>query len=231
VQWNILNNYKSDFLKHIKSSDIPKVRMLWESIPVHLAKEKKKFVYKEIKTGGRAAEFENALDWLVQTGLVHKVSKVNEAKMPLISYENKEHFKLFMLDIGLLGAMANLDISAFFSAEQEVFSEFKGALAEQFALQELKTLKRMPIYYWASESGKAEVDFVLQMKNSIIPLEIKSSAHVKSKSLAVYMQKYKPECAIRASLKNYGKDENLLSLPLYLMREHFMHQNTTKSFL
>jgi predicted AAA+ superfamily ATPase len=188
--------------------------MLWDSIPIHLAKEKKKFVYKEIKQGGRAAEFENALDWLVNTGLVYKVSKTEEAKIPLVAYEERSSFKIYMLDTGLLSAHANLDIKTFFSTEYDVFKEFKGAIAEQFVLQELK-LKKIPVFYWSNSTGKAEVDFVIQNEDKIIPIEVKSGESAKAKSLGVYIEKYKPQTAIRASLSNYKKRDSLIDVPLY----------------
>ncbi|MDR2584289.1 MAG: AAA family ATPase [Fibromonadaceae bacterium] len=218
IQEQILSSYKEDFLKHIKGVDIPKVRMLWDSIPVHLAKEKKKFIYKEIKQGGRAAEFENALDWLVNTGLVYKISCTEEAKIPLVAYEERNSFKLYMLDIGLLAASAKLDVKTFFSKNHEVFKEFKGALAEQFVLQELKP-KNIPISYWSNSTGKAEVDFVVQYEDKIIPIEVKSGESSKSKSLGVYIEKYNPQIAIRTSLSNYEKRGNLLNIPLYAIGE------------
>ena len=214
IQDNILSNYKEDFFKHIKSSDIPKVRMLWDSIPVHLAKEKKKFVYKEIKQGGRASEFENAMDWLVNTGLIYKISNTHEAKLPLIAYEERDSFKIYMHDVGLLAASAKLDIKTFFSAEHDIFREFKGAMAEQFVLQELKP-KNFHTCYWSNSTGKAEVDFIIQYKDKILPLEVKSGENVKAKSLGVYMEKYKPQIAVRCSVSKYVRKENLIDIPLY----------------
>jgi predicted AAA+ superfamily ATPase len=216
VQEVILNNYKQDFTKHINAVNIPKVRMLWDSIPVHLAKEKKKFIYKEVKSGGRASEFENAMNWLVSTGLVYKVDRTTTPRMPLSAYEDREHFKIYMLDVGLLGAKAGLDFSMFMSGDKTMFTPFKGALAEQFVLQELKVSGNMPIYYWGSESGKAEVDFIMQYKNEIIPIEVKSAVNTKSQSLSVYMEKYQPAHAVRVSLKNPGMIKRLLSVPLYI---------------
>jgi predicted AAA+ superfamily ATPase len=217
IQELILSNYKNDFTKHISAVNIPKVRMLWDSIPAHLAKEKKKFVYKEVKTGGRASQFENAMDWLVSTGLVYKINRTATPKIPLSAYEDRDHFKIYMLDMGLLGAKAGLDFSTLMSGDKTVFTEFKGALAEQFVLQEIKVLDNLPIYYWGNESGKAEVDFLIQYKNEIIPIEVKSSVNTKSQSLSVYMEKYQPAHAVRVSLKNAGITKNLLSIPLYLM--------------
>jgi predicted AAA+ superfamily ATPase len=217
VQEIILNNYKNDFSKHISAANIPKVRMLWDSIPVHLAKEKKKFIYKEVKADGRASEFENAMNWLISTGLVYKVDRTATPKIPLSAYEEREHFKIYMLDVGLLGAKAGLDFSIFLSGDKTMFTEFKGALAEQFVLQELKVLGNSPIYYWGNESGKAEVDFIMQHKNEIIPIEVKSSVNTKSQSLSVYLEKYQPGHAVRISLKKFGQSGGLLSVPLYMI--------------
>jgi len=217
VQEKILGSYKNDFSKHIKGTDIPKVRMLWDSIPLHLAKEKKKFMYKEIKIGGRAAAFENALDWLVNTGLVYKIDRTCEAKLPLIAYADREAFKVYMLDTGLLSAAAGLDVTSFYDANPLVFKEFKGAITEQFVLQELKTLASMPICYWGRDEGKSEVDFVVQFQNEIIPIEVKSGVNKKSKSLDIYRKLYNPARAVRVTLNNYGKQGGLYSVPLYMI--------------
>jgi predicted AAA+ superfamily ATPase len=220
VQENILSSYKEDFSTRVKGSDIPKVRMLWNSIPIHLAKGKKKFMYKELKQGGRATEFENALNWLVNAGLVYKVPKTSEASIPLSAHEDQNSFKLYMLDTGLLAAAAKLDIKTFFSSEHNVFKEFNGAIAEQFAVQELKP-KNLPLCYWLNSTGKAEMDFVVQHEGKIIPIEIKNEENTKAKSLAVYMNKYKPGAAIKSSLQKYAKTENLLSIPLYMLGDFF----------
>ena len=217
VQENILDSYKSDFSRHIKGVDIPKVRMLWDSLPVHLSKEKKKFIYKEIKTGGRASEFENAMDWLVQTGLVYKISKTNEPKLPLSSYAEREILKLYMLDVGLLSAKSTLDIKTFYESNHEVFKEFKGAITEQYIAQELKILGSLPIFYWGSATGKAELDFIFQYGNDIVPVEVKSDLNKKSLSLNVYREKYRPKQAIRTSLNHFGIDQGLYSIPLYMI--------------
>jgi len=216
VQEKILNNYKNDFTKHIKGTDIPKVRMLWDTIPVHLSKEKKKFMYKEIKTGARAAAYENALDWLVNTGLVHKVDRISEARLPLAAYADREAFKIYMLDTGLLSAAAGLDIKTFYEPNPLVFKEFKGAITEQFVLQELKTLHKLPVCYWGQDEGKSEVDFVVQWQNEIVPIEVKSGIHKRSKSLDIYRELYKPAHAVRSSLNNFGIADGLYSIPLYM---------------
>ena len=182
-----------------------------------IAKEKKKFVFRELKTGGRAAEFENAMYWLVSTSLVYKIDRTSTPKFPLSAYGEREHFKIYMLDTGLLGAKAGLDTSALVSDDKKVFTEFKGAMAEQFVLQELKASGKTPIFYWGNESGKAEVDFLIQHKNKIIPIEVKSSVNTKSQSLSVYREKYNPALAVRISLKNTGMNSGLFSIPLYLI--------------
>jgi len=157
------------------------------------------------------------MNWLVGTGLVHKVDRTTDAKIPLSRYLEREYFKLYMLDVGLLAAKARLDISTFLTSENGIFNEFKGALAEQFALQELKALTKFPVFYWGNASGKAEVDFIVQYKNEIVPIEVKSSVNTKSQSLSVYIEKYHPENAVRVSLKNYGRNGKLLSVPLYMI--------------
>ena len=217
VQVEILNNCKNDFSRHIKGTDVPKVRMLWDTIPLHLSKEKKKFIYKEIKIGARAAAYENALDWLVNTGLVFKVDRISEAKLPLAAYANRDAFKIYMLDVGLLSAAAVLDIKTFFEPDPIVFKEFKGAITEQFVLQELKTLAGLPICYWGRDEGKSEVDFIVQWQNEVVPIEVKSGIHKRSKSLDIYRDFYNPAHAIRVSLNNFGMAGSLYSIPLFMI--------------
>jgi predicted AAA+ superfamily ATPase len=217
IQNLILNEYKNDFSKHIKGTDIPKVRMLWDSIPFHLAREKKKFIYKDVKVGGRASEFENAMDWLVQTGLVYKVPRTLEIKLPLSRNEEREVFKLYMNDIGLLCAKADVNLADFYSDNPKIFSDFNGALTEQYVCQELRTSFEKLLFYWGRDKGAAEVDFVMQYKGEIIPIEVKSSYNKRSQSLDVYMDLYKPKIAIKTSLRNIGNEGALHSIPLYLI--------------
>ena len=186
TQNGILEDYKKDFSKHITPNDIPKVRMLWDSIPSHLAREKKKFIYKDIKSGGRASEFENALDWLVNTGLVYKIKRTLSPKLPLARDQVREAFKLFMLDTGLLCAKTNVDISLFYIAEPRIFDDFHGALTEQYVCQELKCSTANPIFYWGRDKGDAEIDFIMQHKNEVVPIEVKSGKNTQAKSLSVY---------------------------------------------
>jgi predicted AAA+ superfamily ATPase len=191
--------------------------MLWDSIPVHLSKEKKKFIYKEINSGARASAYENALDWLVNTGLVHKVDRVNDAKLPLAAYADRSAFKIFMLDTGLLSAATGLDIRTFYEPDPMVFKEFKGAITEQFVLQELKTLARLPVCYWGREEGKSEVDFIVQWQNEIVPIEVKSGIRKKSKSLEIYRELYNPARSVRTTLNNFGITGGLFSIPLFMI--------------
>jgi predicted AAA+ superfamily ATPase len=191
--------------------------MLWDSIPLHLAKEKKKFMYKEIRTGARAAAYENALDWLVNTGLVYKVDRTSEAKLPVAAYADREAFKVYMLDTGLLAAASRLDITTFYDPNPLVFKEFKGAITEQFVLQELKTLGAIPICYWGRDEGKSEVDFVVQWRNEIVPIEVKSGIRTQSKSLDIYRELYHPARTIRTTLKGFGLNGDLYSIPLYMI--------------
>ena len=221
VQNEILQNYKSDFSRHILPYDIPKVRILWDSIAVHLAREKKKFVYKDVKTGGRASEFENAMNWLVNTGLVYKVNRTLTPNLPLARDQEREAFKLFMLDTGLLCAKINVDITAFYEAEPRIFHDFHGAVSEQYVCQEIKANYQNPLFYWGRDKGAAEVDFLMQYKNEIIPIEVKSERHTQSKSLKVYMEEYKPKIAVKTSLKNYGVNNALHSVPLYMIGSFF----------
>jgi len=217
AQEKIINNYKNDFSKHIKGTDIPKVRMLWDTIPAHLSKEKKKFMYREINSGARASAYENALDWLVNTGLVHKVDRVNDAKLPLAAYADRNAFKIYMLDTGLLSAATGLDVRTFYEPDPMVFKEFKGALTEQFVLQELKTLASLPVCYWARDEGKSEVDFVVQWRNEIVPIEVKSGIRKKSKSLEIYRNIYNPAHSVRTSMNNFGIADGLYSIPLFMI--------------
>jgi predicted AAA+ superfamily ATPase len=223
IQNLILETYKADFSKHIKGTDIPKVRMLWDTIPVHLAREKKKFIYKDIKTGGRASEFENALDWLVHTGLVYKVNRALEAKIPLSRDVEREAFKLFMLDVGLLCAKSDVNTVDFYIDKTKIFSNFHGALTEQYVCQQLKAAcvdkgsRGKELFYWGRDKGAAEVDFLMQYKGEIIPIEVKSTYNTRSQSLDVYMDLNKPKIAVKTSMKNLGQAGPLHSIPLYML--------------
>ncbi len=216
IQRQILSNYERDFSKHVPKITFPKLKLLWESIPNQLAKEHKKFVYNYIKEGARAREYENAMAWLKDCGLVYKINAITKPEMPLKAYENIFNFKLFVLDIGLLSALTKLSVKILLE-ETSIFSEFKGALTEQYVLQQLKTLnsETIDIFYWSNENSTAEVDFIIQTDNYIIPMEAKAGLNLKAKSLKSYREQFKPQISIRTSLANYKKTDDLYDIPLY----------------
>ncbi len=214
IQERILIAYEQDFSKHAPSDIVPRVRMLWNSIPAQLTKENKKFIYGLIKEGSRAKEYELAMLWLTDCGLVHKVHRVNTPNIPLKGYEDLKAFKLFVLDVGLLSCMVRLNQSTLLDGNK-LFKEFKGALTEQYVLQQLKTIKSLDVYYWANEHGNAEIDFLVDEGNNIIPIEVKAEINLQAKSLKTYRNKYNPNISIRTSMADYKKEEGLLNLPLY----------------
>jgi predicted AAA+ superfamily ATPase len=215
VQKRIIADYEDDFSKHTGMAMGEKTLRLWNSIPAQLSREKKKFVYNDIKTGAKGRDFRSPLFWLSRCGLIYQVSRVSLPHYPLVSYEEPEHFKLYMLDVGLLSAMCALDIGAFLEPDAAVFDHFHGALAEQYAVQELKALGDVPVFYWAREgSAKAEVDFVIQEGDMVIPLEVKAARNLKAKSLKIFIEAYKPKIALRVSLADYGTGGAVIDLPL-----------------
>lgn len=213
-QLNILTSYEQDFSKHAPNEIVPRIRLVWQSLPSQLAKENRKFTYGNLKKGARAREFELAIEWLTNAGIVHKVNRCNKPGMPLIAYAVLSDFKLFLLDVGLLAAMGNLDVHTLIN-EQSLFEEFKGALTEQYVLQQLKSIDQLPIYYWSAEKATAEIDFLIQYHNLIIPIEVKAAENLKAKSLKTYHQKFSPEFSIRTSLSDFRKEDWLVNLPLY----------------
>lgn len=216
IQKTILMAYEQDFSKHVPHSTVPKLRMLWNSISSQLAKENKKFIYGLIRQGARAKDYETALTWLCDCGLVYKVNRISKSGLPLKAYEDIGAFKLFMSDVGLLSAMCELDVKTLLEGTV-IFEEFKGALTEQYVLQQLKTLKDLPIYYWTSDSGIAELDFIVQINGKIIPIEALASINLQAKSLKTYREKYVPEISIRTSIADYKYSEGLYDIPLYLI--------------
>lgn len=212
LQNNILKDYENDFSKHIPRDQVERTRLLWNAIPSQLVKENKKCVYGRIKQGARSKDFEIALNWLIDSGLVYKVSRVTEPKMPLKAYEDVTSYKLFLLDVGLLGAMTELDARSLLENDK-LFNDYNGALTEQYVLQEFKTLRELPIFYWSS--NRAELDFVIQLKNEIIPVEAKATVNLQAKSLKSFRQKYAPKISIRTSLADYEENSGLFNIPLY----------------
>ena len=214
IQKNILYAYEYDFSKHAPVEIVPRIKMLWQSIPAQLSKENKKFIYGAVKHGGRAKEFELALAWLTDCGLVHKVQRISRPFIPLTSYVDLAAFKLFIVDVGLLTAMGRIDSRTLLEGNF-IFSEFKGAITEQFVLQHLKTQKSMEVFYWLSESSIAEIDFVIQLNGSVIPIEVKAEENLQSKSLKSYHNKFAPSNCIRTSMSDYRKESWLTNVPLY----------------
>lgn len=211
---NILNAYKLDFSKHIESKNIPKIGFIWESIPSQLSRENKKFLYQAVKTGARAREYEDALLWLSRAGLVHKVFRNTSPSLPLSAYDDLTAFKIYMVDVGLLRRLSLLDPIAIKEGDR-LFTEFKGALSENFVLQSLVRQFETPLRYWTS-GNQAEIDFLIQHKNTIIPVEVKSDSSVRGRSLTLFTQKFKSEIRIRYSLKNLKYDDGLLNIPLFM---------------
>ena len=214
IQNKILRLYEFDYLKHAPNKEVPRVRVLFDSIPTQLAKENKKFFYGLLRKGARAGEYETALNWLSGSGLTHKKSRISRPDMPLNTYEDLKAFKLYMPDIGLLSNMIGLDAVSLLKGNN-VFSDFNGALTEQFIYQQLKQSGNMPLYYWTNDKGNAEIDFVVQPDINIIPIDAKLSKNLNAKSLKVYREYFKPEIAVRISLTEYKKQDGLMTLPLY----------------
>lgn len=213
IQREIIDSYLLDFAKHCSPADIPKVNRVWESVPSHLGKENKKFIFSRVRPGVRAREYENALQWLVDAGLVNKSYQVTAPKQPLKTYSNHNIFKVFTLDVGLLGAMSNIPASILIEGDR-LFTEFKGAFVENYVAQQLIGHFQVDIFYWTSE-GSAEVDFLVEHERNIVPLEAKAGINPQSKSVRVYRQKFSPDTIMRASLLNLKQDGDIINLPLY----------------
>lgn len=222
VQNEILSNYENDFSKHVPASLAAKLSLLWDSIPQQLSKENKRFIYKDVKANMRARDLESALDWLRRAGLIYRVERINEPAIPIGAYRDGA-FKLYFLDVGLLGAKCELEISTILE-KNAIFREFKGALTEQFVQQELRAESSLTPHYWQSDTARAEIDFVIQAVMNVVPIEVKAEHNTKAKSLVTYCRKYHPSLAIRVSMNDYalhsldtGQENNttLLDLPLY----------------
>ena len=220
VQNEILESYKNDFSNHPPKEIVKRMLMLWESIPAQLAKENKKFIYTAVKSGARARDFETAIQWLCDAGVVYKVTRVRSGEMPLRGFEDMDAFKLYTLDIGLHGAMAGLDANTLVQGN-ELFMQYKGALTEQYAQQEMRCMNDMEIHYWTPDDSRAEMDFVVQHAGEVIPVEVKAEQHLRAKSIAVYIQQNNPKRIIRTSLAPYKQGEIVTDVPLYAFRQTF----------
>lgn len=214
LQQTILDSYDRDFSKHAPIAEVPRIRMIWRSVPAQLAKENKKFIYGVVKEGARAKDFELAIEWLIDAGLIYKVSRVKKAGIPLSAYEDFSAFKLFLLDTGLMGAMSGLPPQALLEGNV-LFSDYKGAITEQYVLQQLKSVKGLSIYYWSSDTSRGELDFLLQKDVSVIPVEVKAEENLQSKSLRFFVEKNAGLHGVRFSMSDYRKQEWIINYPLY----------------
>ena len=214
LQQTILDSYDRDFSKHAPIAEVPRIRMIWRSVPAQLAKENKKFIYGVVKEGARAKDFELAIEWLIDAGLIYKVSRVKKAGIPLSAYEDFSAFKLFLLDTGLMGAMSGLPPQALLEGNV-LFSEYQGAITEQYVLQQLKSVKGLSIYYWSSDTSRGELDFLLQKDVSVIPVEVKAEENLQSKSLRFFVEKNAGLHGVRFSMSDYRKQEWMINYPLY----------------
>lgn len=223
VQKDILAAYQIDFSKHAPKSDVMHIHEVWESVPNQLAKENKKFMFSAIKKSARAREYESAIQWLKQAGLLYCVEKISKPAYPLKAYAEKDNFKVYLLDVGLLSAMTGVPISSV-NANEKILQEFKGAITENYVLQSLVN-GLGDLYYWNS-TGSAEVDFLIENASDIFPLEVKSGTTKKKKSLQVYRQKYQPPLALRTNPMNFDLGDNFTNIPLYaislLMNDSFL---------
>ena len=222
AQNEILSNYANDFSKHVPAMLAAKLSLLWESIPHQLAKENKRFIYKEVDSKMRARDLESAMDWLFRAGLIYRVDRINEPSLPIGAYRDGA-FKLYFLDVGLLGAKCELEVSTILE-KSAIFKEFKGALTEQFVQQELRAESQISPHYWQSDTFRAEVDFVIQTSMNVVPIEVKAEHNTKAKSLLNYCRKYKPVLAVRISMNDFSENNletsettntTLLDIPLY----------------
>jgi predicted AAA+ superfamily ATPase len=217
IHQQILFSYEQDFSKHVPITQIPRIRSIWSSIPAQLARENKKFSPGMVKKGSRLGDYEIALQWLLDCGLIYKVKQVNKPGIPLENYVSG-FFKIFIHDVGLLSSMSEIDVKTLLEGNR-IFSEFKGALTEQYVKQEM-IAKGISLYYW-SNSGKAEVDFVFKHGSDIYPIEVKAEENLQSKSLKVYCGKYNPPHALRTSMKDFRKEDWLMNVPLYAIGVDF----------
>ena len=214
IQSEIVRQYEGDFGKHIDAKTLPRIRMVWDSIPMQLAKENKEFFFGQIKKGARSTDFEIAIQWLLDCGLVYKVNRVNEPHMPLKAYMNMSAYKLFMLDVGLLGALSELPAETILEGN-DIFIGFKGALTEQYVLQQLISDTDYTPYYYGTDKATFEQDFLIQKERNIVPIEVKAETNIHSQSLKAYCDKFHPEEAVRFSTLKYKKQEWMVNIPLY----------------
>lgn len=214
IQKNLLNYYQQDFSKHAKISLVPRLNLVWNSIPMQLAKENKKYIYGQVREGARAKDFELAIQWLLDCGLIHKVHRVKKLSLPLKAYMDLDAFKIYMLDVGLLLAMADLDASVIIDGNR-IFTEFKGALTEQYVLQQMIAELGVEPYYYTTANSTGKIDFMLQAPGSVIPVEVKAEENLRAKSLRAFCEKYHPQHAVRTSMSDFREQDWMTNIPLY----------------
>ena len=214
IQIRLLEAYEQDFSKHAPSNIVPRIRQLWNNITTQLAKENKKFIYGLVREGARAREYEIALSWLIDCGLVYQINRVTTSKIPLSAYQDFNAFKLYLLDVGLLSAMARIDAKTLLDGN-DIFEEFKGSLTEQYVLCQLKEFTDLDIFYWSSDTSTSELDFIAQIGRDNVPIEVKANENLQAKSLKYFVQKYNTQFNVRTSMSDYRKDDWLTNIPLY----------------
>ncbi|MCD8149203.1 MAG: AAA family ATPase [Clostridiales bacterium] len=214
VHQRLILAYEQDFSKHAPKEVVPRIQMVWDGIPSQLAKENKKFIYSVLREGARAKDFELAIQWLRDCGLCYKVGRVKKGAMPLKAYQDFPAFKLYLVDVGLLAAMADLDAKTLLKGN-DIFTEFKGALTEQYVCQQILSELDTMTYYWSAEASSGEVDFVLQHEGSIIPVEVKAEENLNAKSLKSFVTSYHLSYGVRTSMSDFRKQEKLINVPLY----------------
>lgn len=222
VQKNLLKYYEEDFSKHAPKEVVPRIMMVWNSIPSQLAKGNRKFIYGCMRDGARAKDFELAIQWLEDAGLIIRSYRITKPDIPLIAYMEMNSFKMFTLDVGLLGAKADIHAKVLLDGCR-IFEEFKGALTEQFVAQQLKTSDR-ELYYYSTENSSGEIDFVIQQEMRCIPIEVKAEENLRARSLRAFCDKYKPEIAIRSSMSNYREQDWMVNVPLYVLDKYLDKQ-------
>ena len=230
IKKQIIDTYKSDFSKHAPFDIVNRIIEVYQSLPSQLAKENKKFIYGVIKKGARAKEYSSAINWLCDAGLVYKIPKINKPALPLMAYQNVDSFKLFMSDTGLLCALSGLDVKVILE-QNALFQEFKGALTEQYVLQQLKVNQNFGIFYWSSDTTNSELDFLLQYTDRIIPIEVKAAENLQAKSLKFFRQKFSIPQSVRFSLADFREDTGLTNIPLFsaMLLERYLESSCQKS--
>lgn len=214
IQKSIIEAYERDFSKHAPAIEVPRIRMVWHSIPSQLSKENRKFIYGMIKEGARAKDFELAIEWLKDARLIYKVNRCKKAQLPLAAYEDFSAFKMFLSDIGLMGAMSNIPVQSLLNGNM-LFSDFKGALTEQFVLQQMKTNQSLSIYYWSADNSRGEIDFLVQQEEKVIPIEVKAEENLQAKSLRMFVERNPGLKGCRFSMSPYREQDWLVNYPLY----------------